>query len=115
MMPDTQTPAKKESTNAVGMLLRLFWMVIGNMVLVMVAVSIIENRQTFLSIADILYVVLVPLLIVARYLDIKFFEGATASGEPATIKHWRKYALTTASVAVAVWFAAHGISRLLAG
>jgi hypothetical protein len=49
------------------------------------------------------------LLIVARYVDITRFKGDTAYGEPATLAHWRRYALSLLVGSIVVWVVIHGI------
>jgi hypothetical protein len=46
-------------------------------------------------------------MIIVRFLDIKFLDGQTAAGEPASIKHWRRYAIVLVVISAAIWAAAH--------
>lgn len=94
-----------------GCLLRLLWMAFGNLALVMIAIVIIERRD--FSAVDVAYWLVVVVLVVARYLDITRFAGRTASDEPATMRHFRRYALGLLVSAAAVWTGAHVLSPLL--
>ena len=63
------------------------------------------------SILDGVVWITVALMIVARRLDIIRWQGTTAIGEPATLDHWRSYAVTlvwiaTAGFAIALWLVA---------
>jgi hypothetical protein len=51
------------------------------------------------------------LTIAARRVDITRWQGTTASGEPATLAHWRRYAATVVLVAAAACVVAHMVGR----
>jgi hypothetical protein len=92
-----------------GLFVRLFWVLYGNIILVFLA-SRIPQKQTFLSIYDLLYWVIVVLLAISRYCDIKYFKGITVMGSPATLVHWRRYAKHLLLVSAGLWVLANGLS-----
>ena len=92
-----------------GCLVRLGWMLFGSAILLFSAIGIIQH-EGFLSVADGAFWAALAACIVLRYIDIKYFKGHAASGQPATMVHWRRYALTLLILGAAVWGAAHGIS-----
>lgn len=92
---------------AAGCLLRIFWMIIGNVILLFSAYGITQQQDSLLSIADIFYWVFVAALLGARYADIRYFGGMTAEGAPATIADWRRYALVVLIICTGLWLAAH--------
>ena len=106
------SPESIASSSVLGILLRLFWMIIGNVVLGFSGLYILWGRESFFSVFDISYGAVVPLLIVSRYVDIAKFHGATGTGEPATMAHWRRYALGVLVISVAAWVILHGIAFL---
>ncbi|MBM4102972.1 MAG: hypothetical protein FJ263_02830 [Planctomycetes bacterium] len=95
----------------VGLFARIFWSLIGNIILVFLAVKIFRNQALF-SISDLLYWVLVSLLALTRYCDIKYLKGITAEGLPATMTHWRKYVKYLVFISTGLWLLAHIISFL---
>jgi len=95
-----------------GCLLRIFWMMIGNVMLLSCAYGIVQHRSGMLSIADAFYWAVVGSLLAARFIDIRDFCGTTAEGGPATMAHWRRYAVLLGVVATALWFVLHGIAYL---
>jgi hypothetical protein len=95
-----------------GCLLRIFWMLLGNALLAACAFFVLQNRSIFFGLADALYWVTVASLLAARYVDIRHFRGTTAEGEPATMVHWRRYALTIVLVSTCLWVAVHAIAYL---
>lgn len=104
---------KAETNNIAALFLRLFWMFLGIMGLMLCVLRILHNRETFFSAADAVYVLLVPLLIGARYLDVTRFRGTTTYGEPATLVHWRRYAVVLLASSAVIWCAAHAIAFAL--
>lgn len=92
---------------------RLLWMIIGSFTLAVCAVYTLMHPTPLLFWNDVLYGVTVPLMIIARYVDIKYFEGATAEGQPATMAHWRRYAVGLSIGSVILWLAVLGIAFAL--
>jgi len=93
-----------------GCFLRLFWMMIGNVLLLFCAFGIVQHRSTVLSIADAFYWASVGCLLAARYVDIRYAQGLTANGDPATMTHWRRYAVLLVPVASGIWLIVHAIA-----
>jgi len=113
-MADVSHSNQPEKTGGVGVLfLRLFWMFVGNMVLGVSALLIVQTGASFSPI-DILYWLTVPLLVAARYADICWFKGATAYGEPASMAHWRRYTIGLLLFSAGAWLAVHGAGYLVA-
>ena len=100
-------------TSASGCLIRLCWMIFGNMALFFGAIYIWHNKSSFFSLVDVVFWSIVLLLIVIRYLDIRKLKGLTMKGdEPATMAHWWRYAGVLILVSLLLWGAAHGLARL---
>jgi hypothetical protein len=98
----------RQPTAVLPVLLRLTWMTWGNAALFFCAVYVAEGAMPF--IADFMVLLSAGLLVAVRYADIVVFNGETADGEPATIAHWRKYAVAVMFSASALW----GIAKLIA-
>jgi len=113
-MTDVSHSNQQEKDSGVGALfLRLFWMVLGNMVLGVSALLIAQGGASF-SLIDLVYWLTIPLLVAARYVDISWFKGNTAYGEPASMAHWRRYTVGLLLSAIGAWLAVHGAAYLLA-
>lgn len=110
-------PKKSEETPQVaydrpeGCLLRLFWMVAGNLALFALVLAIF-NRGGF-SLLDGAYWLVVVALAASRYLDIRRFAGLTVDGTPATMAHFSRYGARLLIVATGLWVAVHVLHRLL--
>ena len=104
-------PEKPQATSSGGCLLRLFWMLVGNGLLAGAAIAIAQGRGFRLGMADAILWAAVAAMLAARYVDIQRMGGQTASGSPATMAHWRRYAVILPLVAATIW----GLAHLLAG
>lgn len=103
----TSPPPQK--AGCLAALARVYWMAAGNVFLFFCAIY--AAKQPAPSALDGLYVVLVALLLVVRFIDITRLDGQTSEGHPATLTHWRRYALGLIPVAALVWVGvryAHG-------
>ena len=97
-----------------GCFLRMFWMMIGNAILLFCAYGIFQHRSSLLSIADAFYWAIVGSLLAARYVDIRYFHGTTSDGDPAFMADWRRYTVLVVLVAMGLWLVAHAIAHFSA-
>jgi hypothetical protein len=99
-----------EYDHPAGCFLRLFWMMIGNMILLLSVVGISRHPTGGLGLADASYWGIVACLLLARYIDIRYFRGLTADGDPATMADWRRYASVLGAVSTGLWLGAHTLA-----
>ncbi len=96
-----------------GCLVRLGWMLFGNLLLFFLLVSIPMKRPAFPSAVDAACMATVVLLIAIRYVDIRYFSGLTGDGKPATMTHWRRYALVIGAGGTGAWILARALEYYL--
>ena len=96
-----KSEVQTEPTGATPVLLRLIWMVLGNMALLVSATLVAKGTAPVVT--DFVFFAVVGGMIAARYVDITMFKGQTSECEPATLAHWRRYAILLALVATAMW------------
>ena len=96
-----------------SLFVRVFWALIGNAILLLTTISIFRHKGAIFYTADIVFWCTAAALILARYLDIKLWGGLTATGEPASMAHWRKYAVILLLCSTVVWAIAHAINYLV--
>ncbi len=106
MENDRSEERPAETTSLLGCLIPTFWMLLGNGLLALCALAIAAGTTPF-SAADVLYWLTVVCLLAARYVDIRYLKGRTAEGAPATMAHWRRYAMVLSAVSAVVWIGAH--------
>jgi hypothetical protein len=98
---------QKPEGQALGCLVHIYWMAIGNVALFFSAMLIARDGGITLSILDAVYWAVILSLLAVRYLDIRHFKGDTANGVPATMRDYRTYAWMTLALGTVIWLAAH--------
>jgi hypothetical protein len=88
-----------------GLFARIFWSLAGNILLVLILVKIFQ-KKTFISTFDLLFWILVILLILVRYCDIKYLKGVTSMGTPANLDDWRNYVKYLVILTSVIWISA---------
>jgi hypothetical protein len=111
MSAPTNQPIDKQS-GILAILARPFWMFFGNFVLMICAANILMGESSSNRTSDIIFWCAVAAMIIVRLLDIKFLNGQTATGEPASVKHWRRYAIMLVLISAVIWAAAHATAHL---
>ncbi len=105
-------PTINKQGSGLSLLLRLFWMVIGNFILFFIAFGIYSSEKA-LGLKDGIYGISVLLLIITRYIDIKYLDGLTAQGTPASMTHWYRYVVSLLIFAGLIWGLAHAANYFL--
>ena len=108
--PQHNTP-QPEKTGFLSIIVRLTWMAFGNLLLIIIAFCIAQQRAGI--VLDIVFWAVVAGLILIRYIDIKVFHGNTADNEPATLQHWRQYSLLLIVISAVAWIVAHVMANVL--
>jgi hypothetical protein len=100
-----QAEPRAKSTSGLGLLFRLFWIVVGHVVLGFLAIFIFQSGV--FSFLDVAYWLVVAGMIAIRFFDITRLRGQTADGELATLSHWRRYTLLLLLVFGGAWVLVH--------
>jgi hypothetical protein len=90
----------------IGAVARLYWMLAGNAILYLLALTIVQQGHRRASTTDVAFFAVVASLILVRYLDIAWLGGATASGKPASLGDWYRYVAWLLPLSLAVWIIA---------
>ena len=91
-----------------GCVIRLAWMAIGHVVLFFAIIFIVRDNPGIASAYDAVFWGGVLAILGLRYIDIKWLNGLTATGnEPASMTHWRKHALLLLIIGLVLWLGAH--------
>jgi len=97
-----------------GIAARLWWRSPGNILLVCNAIFIFVSGGGLFQTSDWIFWIVWASLVLVRYADIKFLDGCTTTGEPASITHWIRYAARLTACCVAAWVLAHVLGCLFA-
>jgi hypothetical protein len=90
-----------------ALLSRVFWMLLGPLLLVVFAFQIINKGQGWFTPVDIAYLLVLGGMLLARWWEFRSGTAQTTMGEPATATDLRRYAITTVVVGLAVWIIAN--------
>ena len=96
----------------IGAVARLYWMLVGNAVLFLIAIAIVQQGNERAWTTDAGFWTAVGSLVLVRYVDVALLGGATTSGEPASFSDWYRYVGRLLLVALAVWIAAHLVVQI---
>ena len=114
-MPETAVPRPPKTDSSprfLGAVARLYWMLLGNAVLALIAFRIAQPGPGRTWISDVAFWTVAASLVLVRYLDIVRLDGTTASGEPASLRDWRGYSWRLLLIVLAVWIVSHALGRL---
>jgi hypothetical protein len=112
--PSIARPAQPEAmTSLASALARVYWMLAGNAALGLVAIGIVQYGRARTWVTDATFWAIFVSLLVVRYVDITRLQGATASGEPASVDNWYRYAGGLFLISLLVWILAHTVARIL--
>jgi len=99
-------------TTSLGILwVHLLWFIIGPFVLVLLLMSIVETGSGWLTGLDLGLLIVVVLMLCARWIDQRSGQATTASGGPSTWADFQRYALALPVLAGAAWIIANVIGN----
>lgn len=90
----------------VGELCRMTWLAFGPASLIFSSAAIWRKPPWTYSWLDLLFWGIAALVLVARFLDIKFFHGRTTEDRRATMSDWFRYSPKLVLFATAIWLLA---------
>lgn len=103
-MPDASPQSDSPQQHLSGCLTRLCWMILGNAALLAGAIAVAKSKRPAFAAADAAFWLIAAAILFVRYADIRWFAGQTADGHaPATMRHWRRYAIIFTVVALGIW------------
>jgi hypothetical protein len=101
-----------KSASPAALLWRLTWMLFGPLMLFLSALFVFRARGSFPAGPDLAYLAVLGVTLLARYLDFRGGDPLTATGEPATPGHLRRYLLVAGFLGVALWAGLHLLAAL---
>jgi hypothetical protein len=94
---------------------RVFWMMVGPFALATLALSIVGRADGWFSPSDLLYFIILAGMLIGRWTEFRFSLPMTATGEPATAEHLRRYVLGLGLLGLGFWVVANLIGNRGAG
>lgn len=95
-----------------GCVVWMGWLVVGNLVLLGIALTLMRKGHWTLGFLDVVYFGVMALTLCLRYVDLTRFGGRTADGAPAPPGLFPRYAARFAGTWVALWALAHSVEWL---
>jgi hypothetical protein len=97
----------RSETSLLAALGRIFWMMVGPLVLVLLAYNVMATGNGWTTSADLGYLTVLALLILIRGLEFRGSNPPKATGEPATIGDLKRYIVGVMLFGIMVWIAAN--------
>lgn len=88
-------------------LARLFWMLIGPMILTLLALSIASRGESWFTAFDLIFLACLCLLPLARWYEFQAGNPRTSTGEAASGRDLRGYRMFALFIGLAVWVSAN--------
>lgn len=95
------------TTPMLPVLSRVFWMMVGPLVLFVLALTIANRGNGWFTTPDVAFLAILVGMIVARWLEFQFGQPQTSTGAPATAEHLRRYVPVTLAVGLLTWLIAN--------
>jgi multisubunit Na+/H+ antiporter MnhB subunit len=93
---------------------RIYWMVVGPMLLAMTAFKIASQGGGWFTSTTLVFFLVLGVLPLSRWAEFRGGSPQTAEGDPATPAHLRRYVVVVFLLGVVVWIAANAIGTLIA-
>lgn len=103
--------AENETTSGRDILIRVFWMMVGPLLLVILAYNIMRTGGGWFTNSDYGFLAVLAVIGLVRWLEFRFGHPRTASGEPATTRHLRRFLVGLALGGLIVWTAANVVGN----
>jgi hypothetical protein len=102
------------SSSSITLLLaRIFWMMFGPFLLLVFAASLATKGSDWFSPLSIAFLIVLAVIVAARYYEFSKGDSHTSTGEPATLNDLRRYILVILPLGLGIWIAANVIGNYL--
>lgn len=96
---------------ALSAMCRVVWMMIGPLALVLLIAAIVNIGNGWFTAADIGFLIVLGIVVLARWLEFRGGSPQTATGEPATPDHLRRFAIGAVVLGLGLWVIANVIAN----
>lgn len=99
--------ASEAMSSTPAVLGRLTWMIVGPFALAILGIGITERRDGWFSPVDLLYLIVLGGMVLGRWTEFRYSQARSATGEPTTVAHLRRYTLVLGILGFSIWVAAN--------
>jgi hypothetical protein len=110
-VPTGQQP--KGGSSPLMSLTRVFWALVGPMLLPLALWRIASLGHGWLTRWDMAFFGILVVMIVFRWLELRSGHGVTAYGEPATAAHFRRWLIILVPLALIAWVLANVFGNIV--
>ncbi len=103
----------RPTDSLVVLLARVFWMMVGPALLFLSTIAILQNPGGWFTSPNLAFLVLLPMTVLARWLEYWGGDPRTATGEAAAPDDLRRYVLFAMPIGLGIWIVANLIGNLL--
>ena len=103
--------ATEAMTSAPASFGRLFWMIVGPFALAICAVGIAQRDAGWFSPSDVFYFVVLGGMLIGRRVEFRYSRPTTATGDPATAVHLRRYTVWLTMLGLGIFVVAKLIAN----
>lgn len=96
-----------EITSFGVLLARIFWTLVGPLLMLLLLYAIVESGRGWLTVWDIIFLAAIPLLVLTRWIEFRSGAATSATGEATSSADFRRYARMAPPLALAAWVLAN--------
>ena len=100
-------------TSELAGLARIFWMMIGPMILVLLVMGVAGTGTGWFTGHDIAFLIVVAVTVLARWYEFRSGNPLASTGDPATPDVLRRYVVCVSLIGLGVWVVANVIGNHL--
>lgn len=104
-------PIQPGGAQALLVLSRIFWMMVGPILLAALAYNVIKTGNGWATSADVWYLAILCLLMAVRAFEFRYPNPQRATGEPATPRDLRIYLIGALTIGLILWAGANVIGN----
>ena len=97
------------------MVSRVFWMMLGPLLIAVAGINIVNSGNGWFTLADIAFLLMLGGVVMARWLELQSGGAQTSTGEPATASQVYRFMLFATIVGLAAWIAANFVGNYWLG
>ena len=82
-------------------------MLVGPLTLAVCALVIAQGQEGWLTPLDLFYFIVLGGMLLGRWAEFRYGQPMTATGEPASMLHLRRYAISATMLSLGIWVVAN--------
>jgi hypothetical protein len=105
--PHNTPPVAGPITSLSVLLARVFWMMMGPMLMLILLYAIVTGGGGWITRWDIVYLIVIPLLVLCRWIDVRSGAASDSNGAVAGPEQLHRYARFVVPLGATLWVLAN--------